>query len=104
MGVVLYAMLLVMVLRSGRSAGPRTHLDPLLLVTAVLGLVWNVCALPAYVLPKVGVAGPFPYLSATGFAALGFLPAVVGHSGLRGERHGLRGLTQRFTLTVAYAT
>lgn len=103
MGVVLYAMLLVMVLRSGRSAGPRAYLDPLLLVTAVLGLVWNVCALPAYVLPKVGVAGPFPYLSATGFAALGFLPAVVVHSVLRGERHGLRGLTKRSILTVAYA-
>src|SRR4029453_9247410 len=100
MGAVLYAMLLVMVLRSVRSAGPRAYLDPLLLVTAVLGLVWSVCALPAYVLPKVGGAGPFPYLSGTGFAVLGFLPAVVVHSVLRGERHGIRGLTKRSILTV----
>ena len=76
-GVALYAMLLVMVVRSGRVPGIRTSSDPLLLVTAVLGLVWNLCALPAYELPKVGIVGPFPWLIAVGFCALGFLPAVV---------------------------
>src|SRR5436190_16461313 len=89
-GVVLYAMLLVMVVRGGRG-GLHTRVDPLLLVTAVLGLVWNLCALPAYELPQVGIQGPFPFLVAAGFAALGFLPAVVVHSVLRGARERARG-------------
>jgi hypothetical protein len=46
--------------------------DPLLLVTSILGLVWNLCAVPAYELPKVGIEGPFPALVAVGFCALGF--------------------------------
>ncbi len=102
MGVVLYAMLLVMVVRSGRASGPHARVDPLLLGTAILGLVWNACALPAYLLPKMGVHGPFPDLSAIGFGALGFLPAVVVHSVLRGERDGLRGLTKRLLAALAY--
>ena len=61
-GVVLYAMLLAMVLRAGRARGVHTRFDPLLLATAILGLVWNLCALPAYELPKVGILGPFPLL------------------------------------------
>ena len=79
-------MLLAMVVRAGRTPGARRRFDPLLLVTAVLGLVWNLCALPVYELPKVGIEGPFPVLAAIGFGALGFLPAVVVHSVLRGER------------------
>ena len=43
-GIVLYAMLLIMVLRAGGArAWPRARLDPLLLATAVLGLAWNLC-------------------------------------------------------------
>ena len=61
-GVVLYAMLLVMVIRAGSRPGERPRYDPLLLATAVLGLLWNLCALPAYELPKVGIEGPFPFL------------------------------------------
>src|SRR5882724_10771567 len=84
-GVVLYAMLLAMVVRAGRAPGaPR--FDPLLLATAVLGLIWNLCALPAYELPKVGIEGPFTVLIAAGYSALGFLPAVVVQSVLRDER------------------
>ena len=60
-GVVLYAMLLAMVVRSDRhSAATPRRVDPLLVATAVLGLVWNVCALPAYELPKIGVRGILP--------------------------------------------
>ena len=58
-GVLLYAMLLAMVTRAGR-APKAPKFDPLLLTTAVLGLVWNLSALPAYELPKLGVPGPFP--------------------------------------------
>jgi hypothetical protein len=79
-GVVLYAMLLAMVVRASRAPGVRSRFDPLLLVTSILGLVWNLCALPAYELPKMGIEGPFPYLTAIGFGSLGFLPAVVVHS------------------------
>jgi hypothetical protein len=54
-GVVMYAVLLAMVLRAGRAPGMRRHGDPLLLVTAVLGLVWNVCAVGLYERPKYAV-------------------------------------------------
>ena len=81
-------------MRAGRAPGAQSRFDPLLLVTSILGLVWNLCALPAYELPKVGIDGPFPFLAAVGFSALGFLPAVVVHSVLRGERDGVRGARQ----------
>jgi two-component system LytT family sensor kinase len=102
-GVVLYTMLLIMVVRAGRAPGRTSRFDPLLLLTSLLGLVWNLCALPAYELPKVGFEGPFPYLAAAGFGALGFLPAVVVHSVLRGDRHGVRGTVKRSLAMVAYA-
>ncbi len=100
-GVVLYAMLLAMVVRAGRTPGPRSGFDSLLLLTSVLGLVWNLCALPVYELPRMGFEGPFPYLAASGFAALGFLPAVVVHSVLRDEGH-LRGVAKPVLAIVAY--
>jgi two-component system LytT family sensor kinase len=102
-GVVLYTMLLVMVLRAGRALGPRVRVDLLLLATALLGLVWNVVALPAHELPKAGFTGPFPLLVAAGFSALGFLPAVVVHSVLRGGRHGGLGQVHRWIVTGAYS-
>ena len=78
-GIVLYAMLLAMVVRTRRPATAFGGVDPLLLATAVLGLVWNVCALPAYELPKLGAPHAWPFLTALGFGALGFLPAVAVH-------------------------
>src|SRR5205823_471460 len=86
---VLYTMLLAMVVRTSRTAGRRQS-DPLIVAAAVLGLAWNLCALPVYALPRVGIDGPFPGLAAAGFGALGFLPAVVVHSVLRGESGRLR--------------
>ncbi len=103
MGVVLYAVLLVMVVRVDRAGGVHTRVDPLLLVTSGLGLVWNLCALPVYELPKVGIEGPFPFLNAVGLSALGFLPAVVVHSVLRGEREGVGGTGKRSLAAAAYA-
>ena len=102
-GVVLYAMLLAMVVHAGRTPGPKSGFDRLLLLTSVLGLVWNLCAPPAYTLPKMGFEGPFPYLAAVGFAALGFLPAVVVHSVLRDERQTVRGAFRQTLAAVAYA-
>ena len=100
-GIALYAMLLVMVVRAARAAGAQ-RIDPLLIATGVLGLVWNLCALPAYELPRLGVQGPVPALVALGYSALGFLPAVVVHSVLRGE-HGRAGDgLKRLVATTAY--
>jgi two-component system, LytTR family, sensor kinase len=101
-GVALYAMLLAMVLRATRAPSRRQSLDPVLLATALLGLVWNLCALPAYELPQVGIVGPFPWLVAVGFSALGFLPAAVVHSILREGPHGIRGSLRRSLATIAY--
>ncbi|MEP6915671.1 MAG: histidine kinase [Acidobacteriota bacterium] len=102
-GVVLYAMLLAMVLRAGRAGGGQTRVDPLLVVTSVLGLFWNLCALAVYEFPRVGVDGPFPAVAAVGFSALGFLPAVVVHSVLRGDRDGVRGRSKTALAAVAYS-
>src|SRR5258708_8002710 len=96
-------MLLAMVVRAGRESGGARPFDPLMLGTAVLGLIWNLCALPAYELRKVGFEGPFPLLGALGFSALGFLPAVVVHSVLRGKREGVRGQARRAPPLIAYA-
>src|ERR1700693_5254886 len=101
-GVVLYTMLLAMVVRAGRPRGNTTLVDPLLLVAAILGLIWNLCALPAYELPKIGIEGPFTFLIAAGYAALGFLPAVVVQSVLRGERDGVHGWPKRLVACAAY--
>lgn len=101
-GVALYAMLLAMVLRTGTVAGVRAERDPVLLVAAVLGLAWNLCALPAYELPRIGIVGPFPWLIAVGFCALGFLPAVVVHSVLRQGPHAPMGLSRRSIMIAAY--
>src|SRR5947207_1555158 len=101
-GVALYAMLLAMVVRRRRQAGAAAF-DPLLLGTAVLGLLWNVCSLPGYVLPKFGIEGPFAVISAIGFGALGLLPAVVVHSVLRGGDHAVGGTIKRAIGITAYA-
>jgi two-component system, LytTR family, sensor kinase len=100
-GVVLYAMLLVMVVRGGSA--PTARVDPLLVATALLGLVWNLCALPAYELPKLGIPGPFPLLTVVGFSALGFLPAVVVQSVLRGDANDARRWPKRVIAVFAYA-
>ncbi len=101
-GIALYAMLLAMVVRTGRGTG-GAGIDPLLLATALLGLVWNLCALPTYELLKIGMAGPFPLLTAVGFSALGLLPAVVVHSVLRRDRGHVGGGMSVAIVCVAYA-
>ena len=85
-GIVLYAMLGVMTLRSGRSGGvpgSRT-VDRIPLATSGLGLLWNAGALVIYGTRDLGGA-PNAWFEAAAFAALGFLPAVVVHSSLQGQ-------------------
>jgi signal transduction histidine kinase len=101
-GLALYAMLLLMVLRTGPNATTASGRDPLLLATAVLGILWNLCALSAYELPRLGIDGPSAQLSVVGFVALGFLPAVVVHSVLRREPDEKRGVLPRTVIALAY--
>jgi hypothetical protein len=69
-GAALYGMLFVLVVR--RRLGDR-----LPLLTVILGLIWNVIGLAAYAIRDFAGHDPHPYLIATAYSALGFLPAVV---------------------------
>ena len=84
-GAALCAMLLALVLR-GRAGGDRD--DPLPLLTAVLGLVWNLGELADDLLSRAGIITPEAWLNVISFAALAILAAVVVHSVARGLRHG----------------
>jgi two-component system, LytTR family, sensor kinase len=79
-GAVLYAMLLALVLRAPVRHGVGASADRLPLATAVLGLIWNLGELAAYLLPRLGVAAASVGLTAISFPALGLLAAVVVHS------------------------
>jgi two-component system LytT family sensor kinase len=96
-GIALYTMLLFMVLKHPTQSTTTDELSHttfhtswlssgLLLVTAVLGLLWNIGALAIYGLKGVGYVKTYPLVSAISFTALGFLPAVVVHSVLRGRK------------------
>ena len=109
-GIVLYAMLMVMVLRSsdGQKGNSGEHgkflpVRRLSLWTAVLGLLWNAGALTSYALPRVGleIASPWVYIMA--LSSLGFLPAVVVHSFLQAGETSLSQWARKAILTAAYA-
>ncbi len=98
-GSALYAMLLKMSLERRAATLPfgsgNGKADRLPLLTALLGLVWNLEAVTAFALQNFGSGQSSTLLMATAFTALGFLPAVVVHSLLRagmhaGEAHGHR--------------
>jgi len=98
-GIALYGMLLVMTARfsagSAEAQDPEAHrigLHGLMPYgVAVLGLVWNVIALVFYASSDFGFGYPNPWLGAVGFAALGFLPAVVVHSAVRQSQFRIGG-------------
>jgi two-component system, LytTR family, sensor kinase len=73
-GASLYAMLLVMVVRSHRPTYGLT------LGTAVLGLAWNVGELTAHLVDALGMSTARDWLAGFSYGALGFLAAVVVHS------------------------
>jgi signal transduction histidine kinase len=87
-GLALYAMLLAMVVRD-RTRGGR--FDSVPLTTAILGIVWNVSSLSAYVLPRLGATTAVRAITVCGVIALGLLPAVVVHSVVRRRRDQWRG-------------
>jgi two-component system, LytTR family, sensor kinase len=94
-GVVLYAMLATMTVRTD---------DRIPFATAVLGLVWNSVALVIYGLHDFDLPAPiphaWPWIVALAFSAVGFLPAVVVHSAVQsaGRRPGAS-----FLIRAAYA-
>src|ERR1700716_4063900 len=88
-GAALYALLFTVAAR-------RPAADRLPLLTAVLGLVWNLSGLAAFAIRDFAGAEPSPWLMATAYSALGFLPAVVVHSVLRAHGRG------RAVIGIAY--
>jgi signal transduction histidine kinase len=108
-GSALYAMLLVMALgrhdvasSMGLGGASSEKTDRLPLLTALLGLAWNLGALTAFVTQSFANVRPFPLLMATAFTSLGCLPAVVVHSLMRtGDGWRRRPLALAMTI-VAY--
>jgi two-component system, LytTR family, sensor kinase len=80
LGIALYGMLLVMVARHRRAANEKFSPDFLLLMTAVLGILWNFGELFVFVLRDFGRETVSPIFPAVAYSALGFLPSVVVHS------------------------
>jgi len=78
-GISLYSMLGMMVLRHRKTSGPA-NANFLLRTTAFLGLLWNVSELFVFVGEDFGFVGPYPLVGAAAYSALGFLPSVVVHS------------------------
>ena len=103
-GTVLYAMLFAMVVRpaSARDARGGT-IDRLLLLTALLGLIWNLEAFVSHGLRDFGVLPLPPLAQALGLAALGLLPAVVVHSVLRSGVSRLTSPSALVLVLFAYA-
>lgn len=107
-GAALYGMLLWMVLNQRRA--PEAELrarrpkDALPLLTAWLGLAWNLGGLTTFGLSPLSHVREvwfFPLLVAAAFTALGFLPAVVVHSVLRtGDTRGKRPVVQGMIITA----
>jgi two-component system, LytTR family, sensor kinase len=103
-GTTLYAMLLVMVLRPRMTSHEtRAGIDRLLVLTALLGLLWNIDSFMSNGLRDFGVP-PLPRLvQALAFASLGLLPAVVVHSVLRTALSRLVSPAALVQVLIAYA-
>ncbi len=80
-GVVLYAMLGFMVLRSPHSV-ESLGVRRLLFATAFLGILWNAGEFILILQRDLGASGGNLILIAASYSALGFLPSVVVHSAL----------------------
>ncbi|QQS31738.1 MAG: histidine kinase [Acidobacteriota bacterium] len=77
LGLALYGMLAMMVLRHRRGGLGNTGI--LLLITAALGILWNAGELYAFAQADLGLRTMPPIFAAIAFSALGFLPSVVVH-------------------------
>jgi hypothetical protein len=81
-GAALYFLLGLMVLNQKRI-GRSGSVTALLLVTSMLGLVWNGGELFLFLERDISGSAVYPLLSAASYSALGFLPSVVVHSAQR---------------------
>lgn len=81
-GISLYVLLLIMVVRY-RRAKRNDSLDLLLLATAILGILWNLGEISVFIWRDFGATNVSPLLTAVSYSALGFLPSVVVHSALK---------------------
>lgn len=76
--IALYGLLAVMVVRNRRDENNGANW--LLLVTSLLGLLWNFGELFVRLQKDFGGSATTPLLEAVSYSALGFLPSVVVHS------------------------
>lgn len=86
-GIALYALLLLMVVRH-RDKRRQDGFDFLLLLTATLGLLWNAGELTALFWRDFSMVNVSPLLLAISYSALGFLPSVVVHSAWKNDENG----------------
>lgn len=78
-GIALFGLLAVMVVRHRRSSH-SAGVNYLLLATATLGLIWNLGELIVSIQRDFGYSPNQSFLVAAAYSALGFLPSVVVHS------------------------
>lgn len=114
-GAALYLMLLVMVVRASQVAYVSAHLSDsstikspskasinlLLLITAILGMLWNFGGFALYGLKDLGFA-THPIAISAAFTMLGFLPAVVVHAVLREGKNFIEQKGSLFIIFCAY--
>jgi two-component system, LytTR family, sensor kinase len=86
-GIALYTLLAAMILQHRDRA--NVGVNRLLLLTAALGLLWNIGELFVFVGRDFGNQSGWPFVSAAAYSALGFLPSVVVHSARIGGRRNL---------------
>jgi two-component sensor histidine kinase len=101
-GVVLYAMLGIMTRRQltyVATPSDARAVDRIPLVTAMLGIVWNVGAMVVYAARDFDISHSLPWVAAVSYTALGFLPAVVVHSTVRRSSP----MKHRWYVGIAYA-
>ena len=91
LGVVLYSLLLAMIFRH-RRAKKFSSLDFLLFATSLLGILWNLGELFAFVWRDFRHTEFSPMLTAAAYSALGFLPSVVVHSALKATESAKKNL------------
>jgi hypothetical protein len=109
LGAVLYGMLFTMALGAGVPAAAegwaarwRSPASRLMILTGLLGLLWNLGALTAYGFSPSLRDSTLRLPLVIAFAALGFLPAVVVHSVLTRRSLLPPSRTARLTLAAAY--
>ncbi len=103
-GIALYAMLVWMTWRDGRDVGGQGGRDRLPVASALLGLAWNLGALLFYGTPVLGLAPASPLVGVAAFSALGFLPAAVVQSAVRGQAVRVRRVIVGLAYTVSTAS